>query len=150
MSDTHGDINNAIAVMERISADLVIHLGDVVSDVKRLIELYPAVKFEFVAGNNDFMGEISKTLTIEGFTFFITHGHTYGVSRDASYLAEAAMQKGAAIALFGHIHRPFDETVNGVRCLCPGSPSIPRNSDPSCLIIEIEDGNFKTMFYDYL
>ena len=45
-----------------------------------------------------------------------------------------------SIFLSGHTHVKLDETRNGIRCLNPGSVSIPKDGSNSCLIYR--DGEF--------
>ena len=40
------------------------------------------------------------------------------------------------VFLYGHTHVKRDEMVNGIRCLNPGSVSIPKDGSHSCLIYE--------------
>ena len=43
--------------------------------------------------------------------------------------------------MFGHTHVKMDEERQGIRCLNPGSVSIPKDGTHSCLIWE--DGEFR-------
>ena len=45
-----------------------------------------------------------------------------------------------SIFLYGHTHVKFDQVVDGIRCLNPGSVSIPKDGSHSYLIYE--NGNF--------
>ena len=46
-----------------------------------------------------------------------------------------------SIFLSGHTHIKLDKTVDGIRCLNPGSVSIPKDGSNSCLIYE--NGSFR-------
>ena len=72
-------------------------------------------------------------LMVDGTTFFLTHGH----HNDPSNLPQ--LQDGD-VFLFGHTHIKMDEMRGGVRCLNPGSVSIPKDGSHSCLLYE--DGVF--------
>ena len=72
-------------------------------------------------------------LMVDGVTFFLTHGH----HNDPSNLPQ--LRQGD-VFLFGHTHVKMDEIHGGVRCLNPGSVSIPKDGSNSCLIYE--NGNF--------
>ena len=71
----------------------------------------------------------------DGRSFYLTHGH-HKNPQDLPSLPEGS------IFLYGHTHVKFDETINGIRCLNPGSVSIPKDGSHSCLVYE--DGNFRT------
>lgn len=68
-------------------------------------------------------------LMVDGVTFFLTHGH----HNDPNHLPQ--LQSGD-VFLFGHTHVKMDEMHDGVRCLNPGSVSIPKDGSHSCLIYE--------------
>lgn len=68
----------------------------------------------------------------ENFTLYLTHGHKYNPENPLP-------APNGSIVLFGHTHVPFDEVINGVRYINPGSASLPKDcSDNSCLVF---DGN---------
>ena len=72
-------------------------------------------------------------LMVDGVTFFLTHGH----HNDPANLPR--LQEGD-VFLFGHTHVKMDEVHGGIRCLNPGSVSIPKDGSHSCLVYE--DGVF--------
>ena len=72
-------------------------------------------------------------LLVEGTTFYLTHGH-HNSPDNLPPLPEGS------ILLSGHTHVKLDEIRNGIRCLNPGSVSIPKDGSNSCLIYE--DGEF--------
>ena len=53
---------------------------------------------------------------------------------------------GGSIFLYGHTHVKFDQVVNGIRCLNPGSVSIPKDGSHSCMVYE--DGQFRTVILE--
>ena len=69
----------------------------------------------------------------DGTAFYLTHGHHAGP--DTLPPLEAG-----SIFLSGHTHVKLDEIRGGVRCLNPGSISIPKDGSRSCLWYE--DGKF--------
>ena len=70
-------------------------------------------------------------------TLWFTHGHIYSVD----YFPKA---KEGDIVIQGHTHIPMDEMRCGIRCVNPGSVSLPKGgSDRQCLLYE--DGEFKTV-----
>ena len=74
------------------------------------------------------MAEFSELL-LDGRTFYLTHGH------HASPDNLPPLPEGS-VFLFGHTHVKLDETRNGIRCLNPGSVSIPKDGSHSCLVYE--------------
>ena len=47
--------------------------------------------------------------------------------------------------LFGHTHVKMDEVRGGIRCLNPGSVSIPKDGSHSCLIYENGEFSFRIL-----
>lgn len=68
-------------------------------------------------------------LVADGLYLYLTHGHLWDPER------LPALPPGS-VFLFGHTHVKLDETRGGVRCLNPGSVSIPKDGTHSCLIFE--------------
>ena len=69
----------------------------------------------------------------DGLTLYLTHGH----HSNPDNLPPLA--KGS-VFLSGHTHVKLDEVRGGIRCLNPGSVSIPKDGSHSCIVYE--DGNF--------
>lgn len=138
-SDTHRNIDNCLKLCNNLlGVDLIIHLGDMKADADE-IERKTGIKVETILGNNEFiLGKTEKVLEFDGIKIFITHGHKYGVKTDKTRIAEKVKATGAYIGLFGHTHIPFDDTVDGIRLLNPGSAGYALH--PSYGIIEIENG----------
>ncbi len=68
-------------------------------------------------------------VTVDGVPFFLTHGHHFSPEK----LPELAP---GSVFLYGHTHVKLDKTIDGIRCLNPGSVSIPKDGSHSCLIYE--------------
>ena len=77
-------------------------------------------------------------LEADGVTMYLTHGH------HASPEALPPLEEGS-IFLSGHTHIKLDETRNGIRCLNPGSVSIPKDGSHSIIIYENEEFTFRTL-----
>ena len=73
-----------------------------------------------------------------GKTFYLTHGHHHNPD-DLPPLPEGS------VFLFGHTHVKMDEVRSGVRCLNPGSVSIPKDGSHSCLIYENGEFSFRIL-----
>lgn len=135
ISDTHGQIGAAQKAVGLVpSTDLVLHLGDHASDLKRLRELLdrPIIA---VRGNCDgfdkmMLPEILE-LNLAGCRIVMTHGHNrhFDVKNDLIKIRQYACNTGhyPDILLFGHTHSHYDEIIRGsknnTRLLNPGSCS---------------------------
>ena len=72
-------------------------------------------------------------LVADGKTFYLTHGH----HQNPDNLPKL---EDGSVFLYGHTHVKFDQVINGIRCLNPGSVSIPKDGSHSCIVYE--NGNF--------
>ena len=123
-SDTHGMYDSCINIIEKNKdANLIIHGGDCVSDAEELSYIFSSIPFEYVRGNNDYFSRErdEKLIFSGGKKIFITHGHAYHVKRDCYALAKRAKDLGADIAVFGHTHTPYNDTILGIPLVNPGS-----------------------------
>ncbi len=145
ISDTHGYYEGLAGSIKEQQADYILHMGDGVEEAHRLkreLELPVLV----VAGNNDYGTKDKEELflILEHIPIFMMHGHRYGVHYGREQLAEAALQKGAKLALYGHTHIFRDEEIDGVRLINPGSPTLPRGGgSPSYAVLDLTSGELK-------
>ena len=70
-----------------------------------------------------------SVLMADGKTFYLTHGH----HQNPENLPK--LQEGS-IFLYGHTHVKFARVVDGVRCLNPGSVSIPKDGSFRVCLLE--------------
>ena len=77
-------------------------------------------------------------LLVDGKTFFLTHGHHYHPD------ALPTLREGD-VFLYGHTHVKLDEMRQNIRCLNPGSVSIPKDGSHSCLIYENGEFSFRIL-----
>lgn len=148
-SDIHGSFDDCaqlIQAYEREEADQLILLGDILyhgprNDLppsyapKKVFALLNRYKDQIlcVRGNCDAevdqmvldfpILEEHRVLELFGRRFFLTHGHH--IHMDA--LPDPALSRGARYLLYGHTHVPLNREKEGIRCLNPGSVSIPKN-----------------------
>lgn len=116
------------------SYDYFLHCGD--SELPK----YLMSGFAAVAGNNDRYGEFPQNmvLEIEGHMIYLTHGHRDFFMGRMDMLAARAKAMGCDTVCFGHTHIPFDQTVDGIHLLNPGSVWHNRDgSAPSYMLLEI-------------
>ncbi len=158
-SDIHGSAfwcRKLMDVLEQENPDKLILLGDVLyhgprNDLpkeyapKQVIPMLEkwAKKIVCVRGNCE--AEVDQmvlpfpcmsdySMLVDGpVTFYLTHGHLWNPDK------LPALEPGT-VFLYGHTHVKLDREVNGIRCLNPGSVSIPKDGSHSCLIYE--DGKF--------
>ena len=74
-------------------------------------------------------------LSCDGLTMYLTHGHHHNPDNLPPLPA-------GSVFLSGHTHVKLDEDRKGIRCLNPGSVSIPKDGSHSCMIYE--NGTFFT------
>ncbi|TZE81713.1 metallophosphoesterase family protein [Calorimonas adulescens] len=143
ISDTHrlwGRIEEALRTMGKV--DMILHLGDNVSDAEDIRNILRDIPVVAVKGNCDSTDNLpeERTLLLEGRKIFMTHGHRYNVKYDFSDIYKRAKEVEADIALFGHSHLPIILRKSDIIFINPGSTSMPKHgSSPSCAILTIED-----------
>ena len=141
LSDSHGNLNNMIFAVKSTAPDLIIHLGDCWGDAGQLKQKFSAIPMERVPGNCDYTGEEEKrVLLIEGKRLMICHGHTYNVKAGYLNLTYGAREANADIVLFGHTHKVYYDTVDGMTIMNPGSIGAPPYGvPPSYGLMEIDE-----------
>lgn len=158
-SDIHGSAYWCGRLMEEIekeNPDRVILLGDLLyhgprNDLprdyapKQVIPMLSGIKEKIVAVRGNCEAEVDQMvlpfpcladyaeLLVDGMLFHLSHGHHQN-PENLPPLPEGS------VFLFGHTHVKLDKMVGGVRCLNPGSLSIPKDGSHSYLIFE--NGNF--------
>lgn len=80
-------------------------------------------------------------LMADGGTFYLTHGH-HENPRNLPRL------NPGDVFLYGHTHVKEDRVVEGVRCLNPGSVSIPKDGSHSCLLYHNGEFSFRILEED--
>ena len=159
-SDLHGSAYWCGKLMERIEAenpDRIILLGDLLyhgprNDLprdyapKHGIPMLSQHKDKILAVRGNCEAEVDQMVLpfpcmadyalIEagGVSMYLTHGH-HANPDNLPPLTEGT------VFLSGHTHVKIDKTVNGIRCLNPGSVSIPKDGSNSYLIFE--NGQFR-------
>ena len=78
------------------------------------------------------MADFSQLL-VDGQILYLTHGHHHNPDN-------LPPLKAGSVFLSGHTHVKLDDRRNGIRCLNPGSVSIPKDGSHSCLLYD--DGTF--------
>ena len=159
-SDIHGSAywcRALMAVAEREQPDKLVLLGDLLyhgprNDLPReyapkaVIPMLSDWKDRILAVRGNCEAEVDQMvlpfpcmadyalLELDGVTCYLTHGHHFGPD------ALPPLTPGS-ILLSGHTHVKMDELRGGIRCLNPGSVSIPKDGSHSFLIFE--NGEFR-------
>ena len=143
VSDTHGQEKNLEEVLEKESPiDALIHLGDLEGG-EDFINTHVSCPAYLVSGNNDFFCSLprEREITLGNSKVLLTHGHYYYVSLGVEELRRQAASRDYQVVMFGHTHKPYFETKDGVTILNPGSLSYPRQEGkkPSYVLMEINE-----------
>lgn len=123
-SDSHGVKSPMRETVRRETPDLLIHLGDLVSDGTALRESFPALPFLQVPGNCDAGRSglpLQRLEELEGHRVLLSHGHLWQVKLGPGAARSEALRQGAEILLYGHTHIPLCEFDGGLWVLNPGS-----------------------------
>ena len=158
-SDIHGSAfwcRKLLDVIEAEQPDRILLLGDLLyhgprNDLpkeyapKQVIPMLSDLKEKIIAVRGNCEAEVDQMvlpfpcladfsqLYVDGKLLYLTHGHHHNPE------ALPPLPEGS-IFLSGHTHVKIDEVHNGIRCLNPGSVSIPKDGSHSCLIYA--DGEF--------
>lgn len=125
LSDSHGLTKEITEIKKRHGIGHIIHCGD--SELEyNAEELDGMVK---VGGNCDFDSNYpnEQLIKIGDLSFFITHGHLFGVKSNLIKLSYRARVLGANVICFGHSHIAGAELVDQQLFINPGSIRMPRN-----------------------
>lgn len=145
ISDTHIP-ERATEIPEKVlnvfeNVDLILHAGDLVSH-EVWDELEKIAPTKCSQGNMDraYGIKLPKNITfeVEGLKIGLNHGEVYPRG-DTQQLKYIAMEMGVEILITGHTHWPFITEVDDILLLNPGSPTVPRLSDPSVMLLKIEN-----------
>ena len=160
-SDIHGSAywcGRLCELIEQENPDRIVLLGDLLyhgprNDLprdyapKQVIPMLSALKEKILAVRGNCEAEVDQMvlpfhcmadyalLDCGGISMYLTHGH------HANPDALPPLPEGS-VFLSGHTHVKLDKIVGGVRCLNPGSVSIPKDGSHSCLIFENGDFRF--------
>lgn len=142
VSDTHGMDENLELVMQReMPFDILVHCGDVEGRDEYLQAELECPGY-FVAGNCDYDSDLpsEEVFSLGDHRVLVTHGHYYNVSRDLGRLMDAARSRDCDVVLFGHIHVPVEEELDGMLIINPGSLNFPRqqNGRPSYAVLQLK------------
>jgi len=128
LSDTHGYLDPRV---EKIFAgvDLILHAGDIGPD-SLIAELGVIAPVIAVLGNNDSSPAfpLTQVVMLDGRKFLVQHIVTPHALH--SELKRRIARERPDAVVFGHSHKPFNETIGGVHFLNPGYAGKPRFGQP--------------------
>ena len=163
-SDIHGSAKfcrELLAAFDREEADRLLLLGDLLyhgprNDLpegyapKEVIDLLNARKDVLFCVRGNCEAEVDQMvlpfpcmadyamLCCDGLSLYLTHGHHH-CPDNLPPLAEGS------VFLSGHTHVKLDQVRNGIRCLNPGSVSIPKDGSHSCIVYENGEFAFRIL-----
>ena len=143
LSDSHHITGYMLRAVEQIRPDVIIHLGDRISDARKLQSLHPEPEYHMVCGNCDPEAEddMEQLLTLGGARVFLTHGHRYGVKSGLQMLIDKARRSEADVALFGHTHIALLRQLPGLWLMNPGQMLRHDSEVPASYgVVKIENG----------
>ena len=129
-SDSHGRWERLVSIVRK-HPDIrdMLYLGDGISDLAKLHESCPDIRFRAVRGNCDEFSLASHmTPTTDEFTLFghrvlLLHGHQFAVKGDMRPAEEYAAHHECNLLLYGHTHIAETHYVskNALHVMNPGS-----------------------------
>lgn len=163
-SDIHGSAywcGRLMEAVDREQPDKLILLGDLLyhgprNDLprdyapKQVIEMLSARKEKIMTVRGNCEAEVDQmvlpfpcmadygAILQEDKTIYLTHGHLWNPEK-------LPPLESGSIFLSGHTHVKMDKMVGGVRCLNPGSVSIPKDGSNSYLLYENGEFTFFTL-----
>lgn len=145
VSDSHGRFDALEKMLEK-APDVAawIHCGDYYSDGEDLAAA-TGVPVYTVMGNNDYYrgadGAECRKISIGGIQIMAVHGHQWYGEMRLKKLVSLSRENDAALAVFGHTHRRFLQTISDITIVNPGSVALPRDGRRGTYgIARIEDG----------
>jgi putative phosphoesterase len=146
ISDTHGHLDPRV---EKIFAgvDHILHAGDI-GFASIILELEMVAPVTAVLGNcdSDIGYRLTETVELARKKFLIHHIVN---PRDLSETAANRIAKDKPeVVVFGHTHKRFAETLNGILYFNPGYSGKPKHgADRSVAIFHLED---KTIRHEFI
>lgn len=147
ISDTHGFLDSKIPGLFA-GVEHIIHAGDI-GYASIILELEYIAPVTAVLGNNDIGLDFPETDDVElgGVKFMVEH--IVPPMKPAPDVAAKLKRKETGALIFGHSHRRYCETHDGVLFFNPGYAGKPRlGLHRSAAIIEIDEGELRPRFLD--
>ena len=147
ISDTHGIVEPALDyIAAHLEIEQLIHLGDTAKDA-RLIAERTGLPMLAVIGNND-KGEpepVEHKAVFGGVKMLLMHGHTRFVERGLANALAASAEAGADMLMYGHTHFFYYREHDGLHVLNPGSAGGIKVFSATAALLEVADGQVKSV-----
>ena len=149
ISDTHIP-ERASEIPENVfeifkDVDMILHAGDLISLKIRdiLNDISPTI---CVQGNMDryYGTELPERELMEvgGVKIGLNHGEVYPRG-DTQQLRYIGLEMGVDVLITGHTHFAFINQLKDMLLLNPGSPTVPRLSEPSVMLVDVNEGDIE-------
>ena len=146
ISDTHIP-ERASEIPENVfkifkDVDMILHAGDLISlEIKDILNnIAPTT---CVQGNMDryYGTKLPERELIEvgGVKIGLNHGEVYPRG-DTQQLRYIGLEMKVDVLITGHTHYAFVNQLKDLLLLNPGSPTVTRLSDPSVMLVEVDEG----------
>jgi uncharacterized protein len=146
ISDTHIP-ERASEIPENVfqifkDVEMILHAGDLISiEVKDILnDIAPTT---CVQGNMDrYYGTRlpeRELIEVGGLKIGLNHGEVYPRG-DTQQLRYIGLEMGVDVLITGHTHSAFVNELEDLLLLNPGSPTVPRLSDPSVMLLDVDEG----------
>lgn len=145
ISDTHGHLDPRV---EKIFAGVnhILHAGDI-GYASIILELEMVAPVTAVLGNcdSDIGFRLTETLELAGRNFFIHHIiNPHGLSEAVT---NRIAKSRPDVIVFGHTHKAFAETVDGIFYFNPGYAGKPKgSSERSVAILHLDEKGIRHEF----
>jgi putative phosphoesterase len=145
ISDTHNYLDPRIPGMFA-GVDHILHAGDI-GDPFIIFELQQIAPVTAVLGNNDIGLSFKQTEVIElaGRKFLIHH--IVFPPSPADQVRNRIAHERPAVVVFGHTHKAFNETINGILFFNPGYSGKPKfGAERSVAILHCHEKEIRPEF----
>lgn len=125
--------------------ELILHAGDLVSNTvfQELEKLAPTI---CVQGNMDRRYGLNfpknEIINVNNVKIGLNHGEVYprGYTQQLKYIG---LELGVDVLITGHSHVPFIKEVDKMILLNPGSPTVPRMTEPSVMLVDVDENGLE-------
>jgi putative phosphoesterase len=145
ISDTHGFLDPRV---EKIfeGVDHILHAGDI-GYAALILELEYVAPVTAVVGNNDAELSFKETESIELARNKIILHHIVNPHSPSEKIAQLLQRKRPDMVVFGHTHKKFSHTVNGILYFNPGYAGKPKfGAERSVAIVDIDQEGIRHKF----
>jgi len=148
VSDTHGETEKLEMLLKILKndIDMVCHMGDYGSDLRKFENKYKNLRMAAVNGNTDqaLYGQTEQILDISPkkggkLRLLITHGHKFGVKRNIDRLLNYAKEMEVNAVFFGHTHEDVCFVKDGIFVINPGSLTFGRERGNTYGLVNITE-----------